>query len=217
MRALNSSPALETSASVPFRNTRTLRLPAGEVAKAETVITREPSGWSMTRTGAVRSSIAAGDAASLGSVSALSEESSSAGVRGGGTRSRVAVSYAPANWSRRESSYAPPRKLSPTGIRVSSISPIGTVTLGIPRWRGTRLPLATQVPFRHASSADRGEVSESERPMSATAGKTTASRPRSASQSSKSTRRVSSSPSRPSRSDGMSASVEIPTSLARVT
>ena len=42
-----------------------------------------------------------------------------------------------------------------TGIPMSAIAPIGTVTVGMPRWRIARLPLATHTPLRHAASADK--------------------------------------------------------------
>ena len=47
---------------------------------------------------------------------------------------------------------------------MSAIRPIGTVTVGMPSCLITRLPFATQVPLRHASSADAGLVSVSAGP-----------------------------------------------------
>ena len=67
-------------------------------------------------------------------------------------------------------------KGQPNRHMMSAIVPIGTVTVGMPKWRIARLPFATQTPLRHAMSAEAGFVSASAGPTSATAGKTTASR-----------------------------------------
>jgi hypothetical protein len=72
------------------------------------------------------------------------------GVRGGTRRFEPIASNAEASRSNVESSYARPAKVRPTGMPMSAMVPIGTVTVGMPKWRQTRLPLATQVPLRQA-------------------------------------------------------------------
>ncbi|MNT08726.1 hypothetical protein D3C72_1434760 [compost metagenome] len=81
---------------------------------------------------------------------------------------------------------------------MSGITPIGTVTVGTPRWRMARLPLATHIPLLQAISADCGSTSAFAGATSATVGNSTASRPRRSIQSSRSILRVFSSPRRPS-------------------
>ena len=81
---------------------------------------------------------------------------------------------------------------------MSAITPMGTVTVGTPRWRMARLPLATQTPLLQAMSAEAGLISASAGATSATVGKSTASRPWASSQSSRSSLRVRSRPRRPS-------------------
>ena len=81
---------------------------------------------------------------------------------------------------------------------MSGITPIGTVTVGTPRWRMARLPLATQTPLLQAISADCGSTSALAGATSATVGNSTASSPRRSIHSSRSIRRVCSRPRRPS-------------------
>ncbi|MCY1439849.1 hypothetical protein D9M71_561010 [compost metagenome] len=81
---------------------------------------------------------------------------------------------------------------------MSGMTPIGTVTVGTPRWRMARLPLATHTPLLQAMSADAGSTSALAGPTSATVGNTTTSSPNRSIQSSRSIRRVCSSPRSPS-------------------
>ena len=81
---------------------------------------------------------------------------------------------------------------------MSAITPIGTVTVGTPKWRIARLPLATQTPLLHAMSAEAGLTCASAGPTSATVGNNTASSFSSSIQSSRSSLRVFSKPRRPS-------------------
>src|SRR6478609_9569801 len=132
------------------------------------------------------------------------QSQSRGGVRDGVVLRAPVASNAAARRSSATSSWARPAIVSPTGMPVSSIVPIGTVTVGMPRWRIAKFPLATQTPLRQPRFADDSLTSMSAGPTSATAGKKTASRLSASIHCSRSTRRISSSPHTPSSRCGMS-------------